>query len=473
MGRIREQFTGKAFKKGLKTTVISLIVIAVVVAVNIFITAQDITADLTRAGMYSLLDSSQEFFGQVSDDIRIYYFAEDGQQYAMFTKILNKVEDCSDNISWEQKDPVKNPEFGKQFTDEEIGTHSFLVVDETNGNVKYLDYYDVITMTIDYNTLQYSVSAVDLEGRLVGAVAYVTNPELPTVYRLTGHGEKALSNTIIKGMEKENIAVSDLSLITTDTIPQDCDALLIVGPEKDLIETEYDIILDYMLHGGKLVMYADYITQDMPLFMELINHYGLDLADGLVMEGNSGYHVNKAPYELVPKVKHNDCTNGIGDDSFVICPYVSGIVKLDEISDTLFQQALLETSEDAYSKVKESFSSFAKEDGDIDGPFYVGMSVTETIDDTKSQFVLYTSPYMLADSFMQQGTYANGMLFYNTLKVLTDTTGVSTVRSVSIEQPTIAITASQAQFYGLIDIIVVPVLIIAAGIIVVLRRRRL
>ena len=71
MGRIREQFTGKAFKKGLKTTVISLIVIAVVVAVNIFITAQDITADLTRAGMYSLLDSSQEFVGQVSDDIRI------------------------------------------------------------------------------------------------------------------------------------------------------------------------------------------------------------------------------------------------------------------------------------------------------------------------------------------------------------------------------------------------------------------
>lgn len=473
MNTIKEQFKGKTFKKGLKSTLISIIVIAAVLAINIFITAQNITVDLTRGGMYSLLDTSEEYFAGVTDDIKIIYFAQDGQQYAMFTKILDKIEACSSHITWEQRDLVKDPEFAKQYTDEEVGEHSFLVIDETTGMIKYLDYYDVITMTIDYQTFQYSVTAVDLEGRVLGAVEYVSNPNLPVVYRLTGHGEEAFSATMTNGFEKSNLTYKDLSLITDNTIPEDCDAIMIFAPQKDLLDEEYDTILNYMLNGGKLVMYADFTTCELPNMMALINHYGLDLTEGLVFEGDSGHYVTRTPYQLVPEVKNNAFTEGIGSDRYVICPYVAGIVKLDEMSDTLFQQAILETTDEAFSKTAATIETYLKEDCDIDGPFYVGMDVTETIDDVKSEFVLYSCSLMLNEGLLSEGTYGNGDLFYNTLKLLTNSTSVSAVRSVSIVQPTIAITASEAEFFGLLDIIIIPVIIIVFGIIVVIRRRRL
>ena len=55
--------------------------------------------------------------------------------------------------------------------------------------------YKSATAIVNYSTYQYeSTSSFDGENCITSALDYVTSEELPVVYRLTGHGEEAISD---------------------------------------------------------------------------------------------------------------------------------------------------------------------------------------------------------------------------------------------------------------------------------------
>ena len=65
--------------------------------------------------------------------------------------------------------------------------------------------------------------------------------------------------------------------------------------------------------------------------------------------------------------------------------YASGsgeLKTLDNIRDSLDIQSILTTSDSAYSKTDlENMQTMEKEDSDIDGPFDLGVSITEDVGD--------------------------------------------------------------------------------------------
>ena len=83
----------------------------------------------------------------------------------------------------------------------------------------------------------YSTS-FDGEGAITSAIDYVTNPDQPVVYTLTGHGEEDLPATFADSLEKENITVEDLSLLNTAEIPEDVACLIVYAPQSDISEAE-------------------------------------------------------------------------------------------------------------------------------------------------------------------------------------------------------------------------------------------
>ena len=62
---------------------------------------------------------------------------------------------------------------------------------------------------------------------ITSAIDYVVNAEQPQLYRLEGHGESALPSTFQEQLEKANMELHDLSLLTVDAIPEDAACLLI------------------------------------------------------------------------------------------------------------------------------------------------------------------------------------------------------------------------------------------------------
>lgn len=81
-----------------------------------------------------------------------------------------------------------------------------------------------------YTTGQYAETAFDAEGRLTSAIDYVVNDTSKTAYTLQGHNETNLPSQITEQMSKAHFTVGSLNLLTNDSVPADCDLIIINTP---------------------------------------------------------------------------------------------------------------------------------------------------------------------------------------------------------------------------------------------------
>lgn len=106
------------------------------------------------------------------------------------------------------------------------------------------------------NTTYSYVYSFDGEGALTSAIDYVISDELPKLYMLEGHGEAELPAEFRTQIEKENIELDTFSLLSSDGVPEDADAVLIYAPESDISAEEADMLISHLTDGGKLLVMA-------------------------------------------------------------------------------------------------------------------------------------------------------------------------------------------------------------------------
>ena len=99
---------------------------------------------------------------------------------------------------------------------------------------------------------------------ITSAISYVTSEDMPVLYTLDGHGEKELSSDIQEDIQKANIDIKSLNLITEESVPEDAACLLINAPTSDISETEKDAIIEYLENGGKAMIFSDYTPKSLP-----------------------------------------------------------------------------------------------------------------------------------------------------------------------------------------------------------------
>lgn len=138
---------------------------------------------------------------------------------------------------------------------------------------------------MNYSTYAYDTTGFDGEGQLTSAISYVTSDNLPILYTLEGHSEVELSTAMISSIEKENIEIKSLNLVTEESVPEDTDILMINGPQKDLSEEESQKIITYLENGGKAFIISNYTTEDIPNFNSILEDYGVQTEDGVIIEG--------------------------------------------------------------------------------------------------------------------------------------------------------------------------------------------
>jgi len=132
---------------------------------------------------------------------------------------------------------------------------------------------------------------------------------------------------------------------------------------------------------------------------------------------------------------------------------------------------LLTTSYDAYSKLAGySMTDYEKEDGDIDGPFALAVSIDTA---KKGKIVWFTSSYFLEDVYNATSSGANVNLGINALSSLIGETEAMAIRSKSLNYNYLTISDSTVSLLKAAMTGVFPLLYLGIGIWVVLRRRRL
>lgn len=469
-------FSKKHIKNGSYSMTMTVVFIAVVIVINMIVgelPSKYTEIDVSGKKLYSIGDETKELLSELEKDVTIYQIAQSGGEDEVITSLLKKYEDESEHIKVEQKDPVVNPKFASEYTTDNLSANSLIVT--CGDRSKVIDYNNMYESDIDYQTYSYQTTGFDGEGQITSAIGYVTSENLPILYTLTGHGETELGSTMKEGIEKANMEIKSLNLVSEGSVPEDADCLFIGSPSTDISSDEKDAILEYLENGGKAMIFSDYNENKMENFDEILANYGLERTEGIVFEGDSQHYAMQMPYYILPDVGSAEAVSGMSSDGYmVLAPFAQGIVQADDVRSTVVVNSLLSTSDQAYSKSNLSSGSLEKEDGDTDGPFDVGVSVTENVDDKETKLVYYSASSLLDSQVNQMVSGGNEKLVMESLKWMVDTEETVTVSipSKSLQVSSLMIPGYDAIFWKICVMGVIPGFFLVAGFVVWFKRRR-
>ena len=469
----------KVLKHGSYSIGITAVIIAIVVVFNLVI--QEVPSkyreiDLSSQKLYSIGDQTEKLLKDLDKDVELYYIVQDGAESSDIEKLLEKYEEGSEHIKVEKKDPAVYPTFTSQYTSDNVTNNSIIAV--CGDKNKVIDYYSMYETSINYQTYSQEVTGFDGEGQITSAIHYVTSGDMPVLYTLEGHDEVSMSETMKDTIQKANIDIQSLNLLSSETVPEDAACLFLFSPVADLTEEETQKILDYLENGGKALIVSDYSDQDMPNFDSVLESYGVKRCDGIVLEGNTDHYISQNPYYLLPNIESNEITSELSSSSrYILMALAQGIQEIDNPRDSLEIESILTTSDSAYSKTDlENMQTMEMEEGDVNGPFDLGVSIREDLGDEKeTQIVYYSSSALFDDSMNSTVSGANYELLSASLAWLCqgeEETDVISIASKSLDTTALTIPAADVNFWSIFVTAVIPVCVLVIGFIIWLKRRK-
>ena len=470
----------KILRNGSYSIGITAVVIAIVVVFNLVV--QELPSnlreiDLSSEKLYTIGDQTKEVLDNLDKDVEMYLIAQDGTESSDIQRLLERYEDRSSHVTVEQRDPAVYPTFTQQYTSDSVNNNSVIVVCGDKSRV--VDYSDMYETSINYQTYTQETTAFDGEGQLTSAINYVISEDMPVLYTLEGHDEVSMGTTMTETIQKANIDIQSLNLLTQEAVPDDAACLLIFSPATDLSEDEANKVIDYLENGGNALILSDYTEEDMPNFQSVLENYGVQTVDGIVMEGDTNHYISQNPYYLLPNIESSDVTSGLSSGSrYVLMALAQGIQTMDNIRDSLNIESIITTSDSAYSKTDlENMQTMEKENGDIDGPFDLGVSITEEVgEDTETRIVYFAASTIFDDTIDSYVSGANYELLSSALSWLCqtdeDSTNTISISSKSLDTSTLTVSAADVSFWSIFVTGIIPVCILLVGFGIWMKRRK-
>ncbi len=137
---ILDSFKTRSFRVGGYSIVAIAIVLAIVIALNLFVSALPVSwmqYDITANNMFSISDQTETLIKNLNKDVTIYWIVTAGQEDPRVENMLNRVDDLSDRITVVRKDTTINPTFAEKYTQEMVYDNSLVV--ECGERARFLD----------------------------------------------------------------------------------------------------------------------------------------------------------------------------------------------------------------------------------------------------------------------------------------------------------------------------------------------
>ena len=402
------------------------------------------------------------------------------------TTFISKYAALSDKIKVEWIDPVLHP---SALTEYNTSQNTIYVSCEATGKSTTISFDKILVS--DSSSYYYSGSSsytsFDGEGQLSSAVNYVTSDVQKKIYTVTGHGEDSLSTTITDLITKNNYTTEELNLLMTDSIPDDCDLLLMDGPTNDLSDDEVSLLSGYLGEGGKVMcLLGDTGLASLPKLAGLLKDYGIEGADGYIADPQRCYQ--NQPYYIFPVMNlSGDMADGISSQ-MVLLMNSRGLTTTDPARDTITTSAFMTTSEQAYAVTEEdqkqgtydlgvvatetiSSDSDSSDDTSSDSDSSTDTSSDDSTESKESRLTVISAGSLIdqqiTDAFSQ---LENTQVFMNAV-----TANFEGVTNLSIEAKSLTTEYNTVQHAGGFSILVVfgiPAVILIGGFVVWFRRRK-
>ena len=482
MKRILDIIKNKWLIRGTSTLLLVLIIIALYIGINILANEVNIEdLDFTEKKLYSLSDETKTKIKDLDEDVTIQLI--NAADYTYLTDYAKKYEALNDKIKVEEITDLSSRVDLK--TKYNLDDTDMLIVVKKGDKEKTIEEYDLYTY--DYSTGK----QIDLtEEAITNAIVELSITDKPKIYIFAGgktqyNPEQSLY-TVVDELTQEANDVEYLDILTTGSVPEDCDCLIITTQKQDLNELERDKILEYIRNGGKLMMLTsqNIIETEMPNLEQIYAEYGFKIDYGVIFEQDTSKMLQNAP-EFAVADAYASYMNDI-DMSLKMCFVDAGRIefvdedKLEELGVTY--ETISKTGETSFIRTNFESQSYGKTDQDGDeGEFIVGAYITKKIsDEVSSELVIFSSEVSASNLQIPISSeyylYAidlhnNKDVVLNSISHLTERDDTITIRKD--DESEIYTVSEQEDRIIKAVIFAVPVAIIIVGIIIsVIRKRR-
>lgn len=447
---VRMALTGRPVKYGSNAVVMSLAFIGILGFINFLSVKNNREYDLTETGQFTLSEQTVQILEKLDRPVQVIGFFQTNDYRSKWAKdYLERYSQYTDHLTYEFHDPNVEPALARSF---DLSNYGLVFVSGSN---------------------HYETSGVD-EQTITGGLLRVTSDAGKKVYFITGHGEPSISDTAPKGyskvkqaLERENYIVEEINLAAiTGAVPADAAVLILAGPDRRLLDTEVQLIGDWMAADGKLMVLADPL-EPAPL-PQVLQKYGLVMGNGLVVDLKN-YLVSLAPTApVVVKYPYHEITRDL-NGYLTFFPLARSLTISSTQESNHYATAILSTSPSSWAEVNLESSPLEYNEGvDSPGPINIGVAAEDR--ESGARLVVFGSAGFVANENLLDEV-ANRDLFINAVNWLAEEDDLISIRPKRPTDRRLFLTPLQNNITIFTTLVVIPASVFAAGIAIWWKRR--
>jgi ABC-type uncharacterized transport system involved in gliding motility auxiliary subunit len=323
------------------------------------------------------------------------------------------------------------------------------------------------------------------------ALLKLANPKVRKAYFTTGHGERDITtpdetgySSLVDMLERENITVDSINLLSARTVPEDTSVLIIAAPTKAFTDEEKKAVQDYLDRGGGLMLLADQGT--VPQVGDFVAPWNVQIKLSPVIDPASSI-----PQDPLSPLTDRYITHSITrtmQGLVTVYPSSVGLVFPTEQAEGVFTAPLAETSDRSWLETQLQQEIEARQvqftpEQDIQGPItLVGLIEANAKNQppadpnnperplTKTRVVVAGNSEWVSNQWIQRPT-GNPDLFLNSINWLTQQEGEGSIRPKEQDRRQLTLSNTQQNTLFLSSVVFLPLLVLAAGVFVWWTRR--
>ena len=447
-------FSIRSSRLGANAFTITLLVLVVLGLLNFLGFRHKKRVDLTSEQLYTLSDQSRRTVADLKKDVEIIRFARTPDQ--TFKDLATEYTNAGARVHYREVDPQERPELARQY------------------NVTHMN--DVVVSSGTHNETLSGTAEQDL----TNAIIKVTRDAVKTICFVEGHGEKSLSSGEGDGLEGQDKALKNegyqtksVNLVSSGSVPSDCNVLVDAGPKQSLFPQEAGFVSKYLDGGGRALLLLD--PEMDPKVDSLLDAWNVALGSNVVIDASGvGRLFGTGP--AVPLVVDYGASpivqNFTGTMTFF--NLARTVAVKDKGKSDPQTTELLKTSPRSFTvpnlKTKEVRYDPAKDQA---GPLSLGVAAerkTGTGADAKSARLVVIGNSAFATN-QWAGLQRNGDLFVNTINWLAQDEDLISVRPKNPTNRRVILTETQQRELFFASMIFLPGLVLISGAVIWFRRR--
>lgn len=330
--------------------IIAILILAVAIIVNMVVAKLDFNIDVSVQKLFSLSETSSEYLDQLDEEgvqVDLYLLMEmneledDSSTRSLYRALVEyDKHECLNLIDF---DPNEDEAMLEKINPDNIyslNTGDMILV--CGDNKRHINGISMYTTNYTYDSSGNIIESEEFfqgENVITSGIKAVVDGYLPTVYFLTGHGEKEMSSSyssLSALMKSKNYRTASLNLNDAESVPDDAEIIIIAAPSSDITEHEADKLNAYLDEGGNIsVMLSPNGGEfDYDNLQEVIDPFCIDIDYDYIRETDGEYHIS-------------------GDDTTIMCT----LTEQDEEADLYADMAsLIDSDFITYMPKSRSFS---------------------------------------------------------------------------------------------------------------------